>query len=88
MTTKASEKAWWKEAVVYQIYPASFLDSDDDGLCDIPGILSKMDYIQSLDVTAVWLSPISKSLNTTWDMTSPTTARSTNPTEQSSMWRN
>ena len=58
MAAKAPENAWWKEAVVYQIYPASFLDSNGDGLGDLPGILSKMDYIQSLGITAVWLSPI------------------------------
>ncbi|VUC30175.1 unnamed protein product [Clonostachys rosea] len=52
---------WWKEAIVYQIYPASFLDSNHDGLGDIPGIISKLDYIQSLGVNAIWLSPIFKS---------------------------
>lgn len=53
--------AWWKEAVVYQIYPASFLDSDNDGLGDLPGIISKLDYIQGLGADAIWLSPIFKS---------------------------
>ncbi|KAJ5111183.1 alpha-amylase [Penicillium argentinense] len=52
------EKAWWKEAVVYQIYPASFLDSNGDGLGDIPGIISKIPYIKSLGVDTIWLSPI------------------------------
>jgi len=61
MNSKTVEKAWWKEAVVYQIYPASFLDSDGDGLGDLPGILSKLDYIKSLGVDTVWLSPIFKS---------------------------
>ncbi|CZR55951.1 probable alpha-glucosidase (maltase) [Phialocephala subalpina] len=61
MAIKAPEKTWWKEAIVYQIYPASFLDSNGDGLGDLPGILSKMDYIKSLGVTAIWLSPIFKS---------------------------
>jgi alpha-glucosidase len=61
MNAKAVEKTWWKEAVVYQIYPASFLDSDGDGLGDLPGILSKMDYIKNLGVDTVWLSPIFKS---------------------------
>ena len=53
MAIKAPEKAWWKEAVVYQIYPASFLDSDGDGLGDIPGIISKLDYIKSLGATVI-----------------------------------
>ncbi|KAH6974545.1 glycoside hydrolase superfamily [Ilyonectria sp. MPI-CAGE-AT-0026] len=55
------EAQWWKEAVVYQIYPASFLDSDADGLGDLPGIISKLDYIQSVGASAIWLSPIFKS---------------------------
>ncbi|KAH7303897.1 family 13 glycoside hydrolase [Stachybotrys elegans] len=54
-------RKWWKEAVVYQIYPASFLDSNGDGLGDLPGIISKLDYIKSLGVTAIWMSPIYKS---------------------------
>ncbi|KAK5790457.1 hypothetical protein VI817_007744 [Penicillium citrinum] len=58
MTTIPVEKTWWKEAVVYQIYPASFLDSNGDGLGDIPGIISKVPYIKSLGVDAIWLSPI------------------------------
>lgn len=55
---KKPEKAWWKEAVVYQIYPASFKDSSGDGLGDVPGIISKVPYIKSLGVDAIWLSPI------------------------------
>lgn len=55
------DRQWWKELVVYQIYPASFLDSDADGLGDLPGIISKLDYIQSVGATAIWLSPIFKS---------------------------
>ena len=52
------EKAWWKEAVVYQIYPASFKDSNNDGWGDVPGIISKIPYIKSLGVDTIWLSPI------------------------------
>ena len=52
---------WWKDAVIYQIYPASFKDSNDDGLGDIPGIISKLDYIKSLGVDAIWLSPMYES---------------------------
>ena len=58
MSAPAVEKAWWKEAVVYQIYPASFLDSNGDGLGDVLGIISKVPYIKSLGVNTVWLSPI------------------------------
>lgn len=52
---------WYKEAVVYQIYPFSFLDSDNDGWGDIEGIISKLDYIKDLGVTAIWFSPLYKS---------------------------
>lgn len=54
---------WWKEAVFYQIYPQSFKDSNDDGIGDLKGIIEKLDYLQSLGVTALWLSPIYDSPN-------------------------
>lgn len=54
-------REWWKEAVVYQIYPASFLDSNGDGLGDLRGIISKLDYIKSVGADTIWLSPIFKS---------------------------
>jgi oligo-1,6-glucosidase len=54
---------WWKEAVVYQIYPRSFKDSDGDGIGDLKGVLSKLDYIKSLGIDAVWLNPIYSSPN-------------------------
>lgn len=57
------EKTWWKEAVVYQIYPRSFCDSDGDGIGDLKGITSKLDYIESLGVDVVWLNPIFSSPN-------------------------
>lgn len=50
--------SWWKEAVFYHIYPRSFNDSNDDGVGDLAGIISKMDYLQWLGVDAIWLSPI------------------------------
>lgn len=61
MAPRPVQKTWWKEAVVYQIYPASFLDSNGDGLGDVPGIISKVPYIKSLGVDTIWLSPIFKS---------------------------
>jgi oligo-1,6-glucosidase len=59
----AAENRWWKEAIVYQIYPRSFKDSDGDGIGDLKGIISQLDYIKSLGVTAVWLNPIYSSPN-------------------------
>lgn len=52
---------WWKESVVYQIYPVSFKDSNGDGIGDLKGIISKLDYLQELGVDVLWLSPIYKS---------------------------
>jgi oligo-1,6-glucosidase len=54
---------WWKEAVIYQIYPRSFKDSDGDGIGDLNGIIEELDYIKSLGVDAVWLNPIYPSPN-------------------------
>lgn len=58
-----SEKKWWKEAVIYQIYPRSFKDSNGNGVGDLKGIISKLDYIKSLGIDAVWLNPIYESPN-------------------------
>lgn len=55
--------AWWKEAVFYQIYPRSFKDSNNDGIGDLRGIIEKLDYLESLGVDAIWLSPIYDSPN-------------------------
>ena len=52
---------WWKSAVVYQIYPRSFADSNGDGVGDLRGIISKLDYLQTLGVDVLWLSPVYKS---------------------------
>lgn len=54
---------WWKESVVYQIYPRSFCDSNGDGIGDLNGITSKLDYLKNLGVDVIWLSPIYKSPN-------------------------
>ena len=51
------QHAWWKESVVYQVYPRSFKDSNGDGIGDLKGITSKLDYIQRLGVNVIWLSP-------------------------------
>ena len=59
----APKRAWWKEAVVYQVYPRSFQDSDDNGVGDIRGITSRLDYIKSLGVNVVWLNPVYRSPN-------------------------
>ncbi|MCR4587659.1 MAG: alpha-glucosidase, partial [Lachnospiraceae bacterium] len=56
-------KAWWKEAVFYQIYPRSFYDSNGDGIGDLKGILDKLDYLQDLGIGALWLSPVYDSPN-------------------------
>lgn len=58
-----TKRAWWKEAIVYQIYPRSFKDSNGDGIGDLRGIIEKLDYIESLGVDAVWLNPIFRSPN-------------------------
>jgi len=52
------DRKWWKEAVIYQVYPRSFSDSDGNGVGDLKGILSKLDYISSLGVDAVWINPV------------------------------
>ena len=56
-------RAWWKEAVVYQIYPRSFMDCDGDGIGDLKGITSKLDYLKWLGVDVIWLSPVYQSPN-------------------------
>lgn len=56
-------KQWWKEAVIYQIYPRSFKDSNGDGIGDIKGIISKLDYLKELGIDVIWLSPVYKSPN-------------------------
>ncbi len=63
MVMPRDDTPWWKRAVIYQIYPRSFKDSNDDGIGDLPGIIGKLDYIKELGVDAIWLSPIYKSPN-------------------------
>ncbi|MFK4289824.1 MULTISPECIES: alpha-glucosidase [Bacillus] len=56
-------KQWWKESVVYQIYPRSFMDSNGDGIGDLRGILTKLDYLKELGIDVIWLSPVYESPN-------------------------
>ena len=49
---------WWRDGIIYQIYPRSFADSNNDGIGDLPGITNKLDYLDDLGVDAIWLSPI------------------------------
>ncbi|MDY2954725.1 MAG: alpha-glucosidase [Enterococcus cecorum] len=58
-----SQKHWWQEVVVYQIYPRSFKDSNGDGIGDLPGIIEKLDYLEKLGIGAIWLSPVYQSTN-------------------------
>lgn len=65
----SGSNAWWRDAVIYQVYPRSFADSDGDGLGDIPGILHRIDYLQNLGVDAIWISP---SINHPYSMAATT----------------
>lgn len=60
---ESQQQAWWKEAIVYQIYPRSFQDSNGDGVGDLQGIIDRLDYIESLGINAIWLNPIYPSPN-------------------------
>ena len=55
------ERLWWRDGVIYQIYPRSFADSNDDGIGDLVGVLEHLDYLEELGVDAIWLSPINPS---------------------------
>lgn len=60
MTEKSmTQKQWYKGAVIYQVYPRSFQDSNNDGIGDLKGIINRIDYIKSLGVDAIWISPFS-----------------------------
>lgn len=61
--TNNNDRNWWKNSVVYQIYPRSFMDSNDDGIGDLQGIISKLDYLKDLGVDVIWLSPCYESPN-------------------------
>ena len=53
-----SKRLWWKDGIIYQIYPRSFQDSNNDGIGDLRGITDRLDYIKELGVDAIWLSPV------------------------------
>ncbi|WP_139492710.1 glycoside hydrolase family 13 protein [Brevibacillus dissolubilis] len=57
------DKKWWKESVVYQVYPRSFMDSNGDGIGDLRGLISKLDYIKELGIDVIWICPVYKSPN-------------------------
>lgn len=59
--SKANDNKWWKHAVIYQIYPRSFADSNGDGIGDLQGIIAKLGYLERLGIDAIWLSPVCKS---------------------------
>src|SRR3984957_19607013 len=54
----SSEKDWWRNAVIYEIYPRSFQDSNGDGIGDLNGITSRLDYLQDLGIDAIWIAPM------------------------------
>ena len=57
------ERKWWQKVTVYQIYPRSFQDSNNDGIGDLKGIISRLDYLEKLGIGAIWLSPVYSSPN-------------------------
>ncbi|WP_298611661.1 alpha-glucosidase [uncultured Odoribacter sp.] len=63
MKQSENRPAWWKESIVYQIYPRSFQDSNGDGIGDLKGIISRLDYVKSLGINVIWLNPICASPN-------------------------
>src|SRR5690349_1263006 len=58
MVPSTSRNAWWHTATVYQVYPRSFADSNGDGVGDLPGITSKLEYLKALGIELIWLSPV------------------------------
>ncbi len=55
---KKTESLWWRDGVIYQIYPRSYMDTNGDGIGDLKGIIGKLDYLSDLGITAIWLSPV------------------------------
>lgn len=78
LATVADRRDWWRDAVIYQVYPRSFADSNGDGMGDLEGVRSRLPYLRDLGVDAVWLSPFYASPQadgkaTTWRTTGPWT---------------
>ena len=69
-----TKRGWWKSAVFYQIYPKSFQDTNGDGIGDLQGIISRLDYLQKLGIDGIWLSPVCQSPRWTTATTYPITA--------------
>jgi alpha-glucosidase len=57
------QKVWWKEAVAYEIYPRSFMDSNEDGIGDLQGVISRLDYLKDLGIDVIWVCPVYRSSN-------------------------
>ena len=60
-SNQSSNSEWWRGAVIYQIYPRSFMDSNGDGIGDLPGITSRLEHVAGLGVDAIWVSPFFRS---------------------------
>ena len=76
------KRKWWHDKVAYQIYPKSFLDTNGDGIGDLKGIISKLDYLKELGIDIIWLSPVYESRLSIRDMTFPITIKLQNSLAQ------
>ena len=76
MPADRAGRTWWRDGVLYQIYPRSFMDTNGDGIGDLRGITERLDHLQWLGVDGIWLDPIMVSPNDDWATTSPTTSQS------------
>ena len=83
-----TKHGWWESAVFYQIYPKSFQDTDGDGVGDLRGIISRLDYLETLGIDGIWLSPMCASPRWTTAMTFPITAPLTPCSEPWKRWKN
>lgn len=79
-------KDWWKNSVVYQIYPRSFKDSNGDGFGDLKGIIEKLPYLQNLGIDVIWLSPVLIPHRMTTVTISVITVKSTRVSEVTRIW--
>lgn len=82
------EKKWWHEKAAYQIYPKSFYDTNGDGIGDLKGVISKLDYLKDLGIDIIWLSPIYCSPLQIRDMISPIIMISIQDLEPWRIWTN